>query len=706
MKKNYLNSRFSLKEKNWFTEMHRGISWMSSGFNSKVIGSLMFLLTLGFNSYSQAPYCAVNITYGGEYTSSFVTTGAANNINYTASSAPLNGYSDQTALNFLSFATQVISFSNTYVGGSQGLTIWVDWNNDLDLTDPGEQVFTLTASGILTGSFTVPTTAAAGDYRMRVRNQWNSAPIDPCGSITWGNTIDYKLTLTAIPTCLAPAAITASNVTTTSATLAWTEQGTSTDWDIEYGIIGFIPTGVPTISVTANPTPITNLLPNTSYSFYVRSVCSLTDSSTWTGPYTFITLCTAFSVTGFCEGFEDNSPTINCWRVINANNDGDVWGLWTGTGIANTGANAGGLYTDGNNGNNNDYLITPNLILTGNEIMKFSYRVMSASEPNDFQVLLSTTGVAPADFSNTVMALGQYSNIGYKDTVIDLSAFSGPVYIAFHVPPGGLDGWYIFIDDVCFDICTPTPGVSGTQTICSLDDTLDLNTVITQGETNGVWEFDLNPNALNGSDANLAALPYGTSTFSYIVTTGCTSDTTTATITVVKPSSAGSDGSIAVCRNQPFNLLQGLGGSADLGGVWTNPNASVVTDGNAVANNIPGQYNYRYIVSNGVCPADTSKVIVNVLGSCDYLGLEDVAFEAFNMYPNPTADVIFITNSGSTEVFNYEVLDMNGRVILRAINAINGSSTTELNLSNVETGVYMIRVFNDKAEKTFRVVKN
>jgi len=331
---------------------------------------------------------------------------------------------------------------------------------------------------------------------------------------------------------------------------------------------------------------------------------------------------------------------------------------------------------------------------------------MSEYEPNDFQVLLSTTGTAQADFTDTIMALGQYSNVAYKDTVLDLSAFSGPVYIAFHVPPGGLDGYYIFIDDVCFDICNPTPGVAGSQTVCSLDSTLNLNSVITQGETNGVWSFDVNPNAVTDSTANLVALPYGTSTFSYIVTTGCTSDTTLATITVVRPSSAGEDGALAVCRNQPFNLLSGLAGSADFGGVWTDPNAAVLAGGNAIANNIPGQYNYRYIANNGVCPADTAKVIVNVLGNCDYLGLEDVAFEAFNMYPNPSSDVVFITNSGSTEVFNYEVLDMNGRVILKANNAINGSTTTELDLRKVETGVYLIRVFNEKAEKTFRVVKN
>lgn len=506
-----------------------------------------------------------------------------------------------------------------------------------------------------------------------------------------------------LASCLPPSALNASVITSNSAEISWTANGTATDWVLEYGATGFTPTGVPTVTATANPTTIIGLLSNTEYDVYIRSVCSPSDSSSWFGPFTFITLCDAISAITVCEDFEDNSTTLNCWRVIDGNNDGNTWGRFLG--YPNNGLVSAGIYTDGNSGANDDYLVTPNLILTGNEVMKFAYRVINAGEPNDFQVLLSTTGTSPADFTDTLMNLASYNNIVYKDTVLNLSAYTGNVYIAFHIPPGGLDGWYLFIDDVCFDICTPTPGVSASETICSLDQTLDLNTVITQGETNGVWSFDTNPSALNGSDLNLTALPYGTSSFNYIVTTGCTSDTTVATITVVQPSSAGSDGSIAVCRNQPFNLLSGLVGSANLGGVWTDPNAVVVPSGNATASNIPGQYNFKYIVSNGVCPADTAKVVVNVQG-CDYLGLEDVAFEGFNLYPNPTTDLIYITNAGSSEVFNYEVLDMNGRVILKANDAITGTVTTEINLSQVEVGVYMVRVFNENADKTFRVVKN
>ncbi len=109
------------------------------------------------------------------------------------------------------------------------------------------------------------------------------------------------------------------------------------------------------------------------------------------------------------------------------------------------------MYTDGNAGANDDYLVTPTLTLTGNERLRFSYRVQSAGEPNDIQITLSTTGVGAGNFSNTLLPLTTVSNTTYQEQIINLSAYSGNVNIAFHVPAGGLDGWRLYIDDVTID---------------------------------------------------------------------------------------------------------------------------------------------------------------------------------------------------------------------------------------------------------------
>jgi len=147
------------------------------------------------------------------------------------------------------------------------------------------------------------------------------------------------------------------------------------------------------------------------------------------------------------EGFEGDEPG---WTVLNNNGDSDSWNT-NSTSYPNTGSQSAAMYTDYNSGANDDYLISPPVELTGNQRMSFWYRVRSSSEPNDFQILLSTTGTDPADFTNTLLPLAEYSNTTYESMTVDLSAYTGTVYIAFHVPAGGLDGWYLYIDDVLFE---------------------------------------------------------------------------------------------------------------------------------------------------------------------------------------------------------------------------------------------------------------
>src|SRR5690606_7409156 len=93
-----------------------------------------------------------------------------------------------------------------YGGDTYRFSIWVDWNNDLDFSDPGENVFL--NGGYTTGdagSFTVPGGQADGTYRMRIRTDWIGVPT-PCGTNTYaGETEDYTFQVVT-PTCFTPVA--------------------------------------------------------------------------------------------------------------------------------------------------------------------------------------------------------------------------------------------------------------------------------------------------------------------------------------------------------------------------------------------------------------------------------------------------------------------------------------------------------------------
>jgi hypothetical protein len=89
-----------------------------------------------------------------------------------------------------------------------------------------------------------------------------------------------------IPTCPRPAALTVANVTSSSVDLAWTETGTATTWNIEYGTRGFTQGTGTTVAATTNPFTVTGLTLGTAYDFYVQADCGAGDASNWRGPVT------------------------------------------------------------------------------------------------------------------------------------------------------------------------------------------------------------------------------------------------------------------------------------------------------------------------------------------------------------------------------------------------------------------------------------
>ena len=89
-----------------------------------------------------------------------------------------------------------------------------------------------------------------------------------------------NLEIDLMPSCLKPTNLSAT-ADNTSVTLSWTENGSATAWDIEYGTQGFTPGAGTTVAVTTNPYTITGLATGTTYEFYVRANCGGGDESEW-----------------------------------------------------------------------------------------------------------------------------------------------------------------------------------------------------------------------------------------------------------------------------------------------------------------------------------------------------------------------------------------------------------------------------------------
>jgi hypothetical protein len=308
------------------------------------------------------------------------------------------------------------------------------------------------------------------------------------------------------------------------------------------------------------------------------------------------------------------------------------------------------------------------------------------------------------DFANFTLNSANDNAIGSNSvapnyTICGLTP--GTTYYILFDHSGTAGAYSMRLTSIDLEAGTANPVVS----VCA-GDSVDLFTAITGNQANGVWTAQLASAAsgLNGSTFQSAGLAFQTFNFQYRLTDGCAYDSIIGQVKIFPPSSAGSDGTKTVCRNQPFNLLSGLDGNADMGGQWYNPSNVAMPTPSIFSSNIPGQYNYVYITGINVCPDDSANVLVNVQASCNWLGLDETEMSNLSLFPNPTNGLVYISNEGSSVVYNYTILDAQGRVIANANNAIKGAAKTEINLQGKETGIYMIRVFNENSEKVFRVV--
>ena len=111
-----------------------------------------------------------------------------------------------------------------------------------------------------------------------------------CGEETSEESASVYFTTT--PSCLAPTelAVANENVTAHAATLSWTENGSATEWVIEYtAVVNDSTTVTNTINVTENPYTLTGLLAETPYAVKVQAYCSATDQSDWSNTVRFTT---------------------------------------------------------------------------------------------------------------------------------------------------------------------------------------------------------------------------------------------------------------------------------------------------------------------------------------------------------------------------------------------------------------------------------
>ena len=280
-----------------------------------------------------------------------------------------------------------------------------------------------------------------------------------CGSGSYSTWSGPK-TFTTLVACPVPTALTATNLTKTTADLTWTENGSATTWNLEYGPVGFTQGTGTSVVVTSLPYTVSGLTAGTAYAFYVQSDCGSGTTSTWAGPTSFVTVCGDINTYPWTEGFE-GIVTVGskllppCWTWEN------VVGTSGPTSSATTGSyygpHAGSkfIYTTYAN---TTWVYTPGMELTAGTSYDFSFWMMNktVTSPIDFlmDVAYGSTN-SSAGMTNVLASAIECSNNSYVQFKYSFTpATSGVYYMGVKTTSATTTPWYVSFDDFRFE---PTP---------------------------------------------------------------------------------------------------------------------------------------------------------------------------------------------------------------------------------------------------------
>ena len=305
------------------------------------------------------------------------------------------------------------------------------------------------------------------------------------------------------PSCAAPGGFVASAITPSAATINWNAAFPvpSTGYEYYYSEVNTAPTGAGT-STTALTANLTGLTANTLHYVWLRSDCGGGVFSNWSGPFTFTTLCNAFTAP-FLYDVETAAATTNstigdCWSSIPTvttaayrwdvdANGGTPSNFSTGPAGAFSGVKY--FYTEASSGATGAVaeLYTPLVDITPltEPTLQFYYHMRGinmgelhvdvyngTSWVNDVDVIIGQQQTAAAD--------------PWIERVVDLSAYSGTIQVRFRGIRGAGFESDMSLDDISFDeapTCLPVTGLA-VSNVTSSSVQLDWN------DMSGVGQFD------------------------------------------------------------------------------------------------------------------------------------------------------------------------------------------------------------------------
>lgn len=488
--------------------------------------------------------------------------------------------------------------------------------------------------------------------------------------------------------CLPVSGLTASDITTDSATISWSGTANS------YTIIDLSDsTTVATISDTFYV--FSGLTAMTQYSFGVVANCA-TDQSFMMN-VSFTTACAAVTIP-FTEDFEAASTTLGCWSASNLDAN-------SGLAPATYAYSGSSCFLFSYNTNPPQYLISPELDGTEDGLaVSFMYKVQSTSYPESFQLGYSTTTNDTAAFT---WGTEQTNLVNTTYQAYSELLPANVKYVAIKYTAN--DMYYLFIDSMVFDVpptCAPVTDLI-VDSVTSSSIFLSWNDNNNTGATYSIY----------GADGSVIAS--GISTTNYEVT-GLLASTSYTFGVVANCSATDASNVVTVSASTTIECAGGscfveLNGADSYGDGWNGNAINVMQNGNLIETFTltEGDINNAHITVcsgapvvftwvAGSYPDEASFEIKNGAGLIVYTGVGSTSMA--------TGDTIFVLNNACPTclpVTNMTVTDATETSVTiswagtaASYNVYNGTAF----VANVNTNSYTFTGLTTSTNYTFGVM--
>ncbi len=351
----------------------------------------------------------------------------------------------------------VIDFTDTYGDGWNGAA--------LDIIQNGVSMGQYTLANGTAGTQTISICNAAAIDVVFVSGTYNEecgfALKDPFGTTLFTLTAStstvagslYTFTSSCTPpACMFPSALSVGTTTLTTAILNWTNGGTESAWNVQYGLPGFaLGTGT-IVAVAAHPYTLTGLTTGTGYTYYVQADCGVAGTSTWAGPFAFNTACDVVNTFPWVDSFESG---IACYTVT-GNPSVETWVL--GTTAPNTGTNDAEINYDATLAAQDQWLKSPVFNLTSLTAPQISFfwdmsYTWGVTPNNNYDMFLKGT-TDGTTWTTLWTEPATFTDWTYYDTTITLAAFASATTFQFAFEYVGTDGAAFYLDDITIDNMT------------------------------------------------------------------------------------------------------------------------------------------------------------------------------------------------------------------------------------------------------------